>query len=97
MLKMNTRKYLSRIPQVSQNRRVQELLIGDNSALIICSIWQDSIGTMQVGKSYHQENFMVRDFGQRHISQTIEGSKITEIEDIGVVTTTTIQVADTTI
>ena len=75
-----------KITEVSQNRKVQELLIADSSASTVCSIWQASIGTMKCGKCYHLENFMVRDFGQRHISQTVEGSKITEIEDIGPVT-----------
>ena len=69
---------------VTNDKRKQEIIIADNSALSKISLWEENIGKLEAGKSYKLENFMVREYAsEKFLSMGREGSRIEAIADIG--------------
>ena len=64
-------------------KEVQEVIIADATASAKCTLWETSINTLHVNKSYHLQQFYVQEFGsKKYLSMQKEGSEMISIDDI---------------
>ena len=72
------------IPGEAAGRKMQQLIIVDNTGSSTVTLWEKDIDSMVPQKSYRLEGFLVRLFGnKRYLTMGRQGSKILDIEDIG--------------
>ena len=70
--------------KLSDGRQVQQVLIGDSTAIAEVALWQEFVNTVSLGKSYELTNLAVKVFNERATLFTPKQNvSIKEIEDLG--------------
>ncbi len=99
--KVSIRAKVVRVDQpvkVSGNLTKQDLALADATGSIKLTLWQDKIGSIEQGTSYHFTNMVVRTYlHTKYLSMPKEGASIDKIEDIGSVADDDLPETDTTI
>ena len=68
---------------VSTGKRVQDVILGDSTGSMRCTLWEEDIGQLEEGKSYHLQRFTVREFQSKKYISKGQESMMCGIEDIG--------------
>ena len=64
---------------------MQEVVIGDSSAITKCSLWEDDIDSLSIGCSYVLKNFDVHEFASKKYITKMVGCDIIPVSNIGVI------------
>ena len=71
---------------VSDGLKVQNVIIADPNTAIKIAVWENDIGRLSKGKSYHLANVVVNSFqGEKFLQFPKDGAEAHEVEDIGTV------------
>lgn len=71
---------------VSDGLKVQNVIIADANGAIKMALWEDDIGHLSKGKSYHLVNVVVNSFqGDKFLQFPKSGAEAHKVEDIGTV------------
>ena len=68
---------------VGNGKRKQDVTIADSSSSIILTLWEDDIGSLEIGNSYELSKVLVQQFkGHHYLSYPSNGGNITPIDDV---------------
>ena len=75
------------VEEVPGGKKIQNIVIADNTATARLSVWEGEIGKIQAGKSYELNGMVVREFrGRKFLSTSKDKSDIIAVDDIGEIT-----------
>ena len=68
---------------VGKQLKKQEITIAESSGNCVPAIWQEAIGSLEIGESYYITKLTVRVFrGEYSVSMPANGSSVTKIDDV---------------
>ena len=81
--------------EVKRGLMKQDCTVGDTTGTATITLWEDNVGTLAEGESYMLSGVKVRSFkGQKYLSVPRDGFKVTPIEDISSVNTSSIDLEE---
>lgn len=67
---------------VSSGKNIQEVMIADATSSAKCTLWESSIGSLELDKCYHLKHFSVQEFNSiKYLSIQKQGSEILPIQE----------------
>ena len=68
---------------VSQGLKLQNIVVSDSTLAVKMAIWENDIGKLEDGKSYHFTNFVVKNHqGDRYIQWPKDGAQVDPIDNL---------------
>ena len=68
---------------VSSGKKVQDVVVGDENSTSRCTLWENDIGELTKGKSYHLKRFTVKEYESNNYLPKGQDAVICAIDDIG--------------